>query len=61
MTGQAFGPVIGGALNSVWGFRSIFWLLFALSVVILSALLIFLPETHRGIMGNGSIPLSGFC
>ncbi|GIK06336.1 hypothetical protein Aspvir_001984 [Aspergillus viridinutans] len=60
MTGQAFGPVIGGALNSVWGFRSIFWLLFALSVVILSALLIFLPETHRGITGNGSIPLSGF-
>ncbi|GFF54034.1 probable transporter AQR1 [Aspergillus udagawae] len=60
MTGQAFGPVIGGALNSVWGFRSIFWLLFALSVVILSAILIFLPETHRGITGNGSIPLSGF-
>lgn len=60
MTGQAFGPVIGGALNSLWGFRSIFWLLFALSVVILIALLIFLPETHRGITGNGSIPLSGF-
>ncbi|EAW15635.1 uncharacterized protein NFIA_049760 [Aspergillus fischeri NRRL 181] len=32
MTGQAFGPVIGGALNSVWGFRSISWLLSALSV-----------------------------
>ncbi|RHZ59791.1 uncharacterized protein CDV56_104267 [Aspergillus thermomutatus] len=60
MTGQAFGPVIGGALNSVWGFRSIFWMLFALSVIILGALLIFLPETHRGIAGNGSIPLSGF-
>jgi predicted MFS family arabinose efflux permease len=60
MTGQAFGPVIGGALNSAWGFRSIFWMLFVLSVIILSALLIFLPETHRGITGNGTIPLSGF-
>ncbi|PKX95980.1 MFS general substrate transporter [Aspergillus novofumigatus IBT 16806] len=48
MTGQAFGPVIGGALNNVWGFRSIFWLLFALGVVILSALLIFLPQTYNG-------------
>ncbi|RSL71721.1 hypothetical protein CEP53_001386 [Fusarium sp. AF-6] len=27
MTGQAIGPVIGGVLNSTWGFRSLFWLL----------------------------------
>jgi MFS family permease len=60
MTGQAIGPIIGGALNSAWGFRSIFWLLFSMSVIVLSALLIFLPETQRSIAGNGSIPLSGF-
>lgn len=60
MTGQAVGPIIGGALNSLWGFRSIFWLLFTLSVIVLSALLIFLPETQRSIAGNGTVVLSGF-
>lgn len=60
MTGQAIGPVIGGALNSAWGFTSIFWLLFVFSTVVLLALLTFLPETHRSIAGNGSIPLRGF-
>jgi MFS family permease len=60
MTGQAIGPIIGGLLNSEWGFRSIFWLLFVMSVIVLGALLIFLPETQRSIAGNGSIPLSGF-
>jgi MFS family permease len=60
MTGQAIGPIIGGALNSLWGFRSIFWLLFALSILVLGALLIFLPETQRSIAGNGTIVVSGF-
>ncbi|KAL2840497.1 major facilitator superfamily domain-containing protein [Aspergillus pseudoustus] len=60
MMGQAVGPVIGGLLNSAWGFRSIFWFLFALSVIVLGALVIFLPETQRRLAGNGSIPLSGF-
>lgn len=60
MTGQAIGPIIGGALNSAWGFRSIFWLLFVLSTTVLIALLVFLPETQRSIAGNGSIPLTGF-
>ncbi|KAL4940474.1 hypothetical protein BDV06DRAFT_224047 [Aspergillus oleicola] len=59
MMGQAIGPVIGGLLNSRWGFRSIFWLLFVLAMVVLFALLIFLPETHRKIAGNGSVPLHG--
>ncbi|KAL2810851.1 major facilitator superfamily domain-containing protein [Aspergillus granulosus] len=60
MMGQAVGPVIGGLLNSAWGFRSIFWFLFTLSVIVLGALLVFLPETQRNLAGNGSIPLSGF-
>lgn len=60
MTGQAVGPVIGGLLNSAWGFRSIFWLLFVFGMLVLMALLIFLPETQRKVAGNGSIPLSGF-
>ena len=60
MTGQAIGPIIGGALDSLWGFRSIFWLLFILSVIVLGALLIFLPETQRNIAGNGTTVVSGF-
>lgn len=59
MIGQALGPVIGGILNGVAGFRSIFWLLFGLGIFILLTLLVFLPETHRGIAGNGSVPLHG--
>jgi MFS family permease len=60
MTGQAIGPIIGGAFNSAWGFRSIFWLLFSMSISVLLGLLVFLPETQRTVAGNGSIPLSGF-
>lgn len=60
MSGQAIGPVIGGLLNSAWGFRSIFWFLFVLSVLVLICILIFLPETQREVAGNGSIPLTGF-
>ena len=60
MISQAVGPVIGGLLNSTWGFRSIFWFLFSFSLPVLVALLVFLPETHRRIGGNGSVPLTGF-
>jgi MFS family permease len=60
MTGQAIGPIIGGALNSQWGFRSIFWFLFITSLIVLGALMIFLPETQRSIAGNGTIVTSGF-
>lgn len=60
MTGQAIGPIIGGALNSAWGFQSIFWLLFSLSFIVLGAILIFLPETQRSIAGNGTIAVSRF-
>ncbi|OJJ07712.1 hypothetical protein ASPVEDRAFT_142192 [Aspergillus versicolor CBS 583.65] len=60
MLGQGIGPVIGGLLNDAWGFRSIFWLLFVMSAIVLGALLVFLPETQRSRAGNGSVPLSGF-
>ncbi|KAJ6038573.1 major facilitator superfamily domain-containing protein [Penicillium canescens] len=51
MTGEAIGPIIGEAYS---GFLSI------LGMIVLAALIIFLPETQRSIAGNGSIPLSGF-
>ncbi|PNP74636.1 hypothetical protein FNYG_11972 [Fusarium nygamai] len=59
MIGQAIGPVIGGLLNSAWGFRSIFWFLFVFSALVLLGLLVFLPETQRKISGNGDVPLRG--
>lgn len=40
-------------------FRSLFWFLFALGAVILIAIILFLPETLRSIVGNGSIPARG--
>lgn len=60
MIGQAIGPVIGGLLNSAWGFKSIFWFLFVFSALVLLGLLVFLPETQRTIAGNGDVPLEGF-
>ncbi|KLP06739.1 multidrug resistance protein [Fusarium fujikuroi] len=60
MIGQAIGPVIGGLLNSAWGFRSIFWFLFVFSALVLLGLLVFLPETQRTIAGNSDVPLEGF-
>jgi MFS family permease len=59
MIGQALGPVIGGILNGVWGFRSVFWFLFVLSTLVLVFLLIVLPETHRSVAGDGSVRLHG--
>ncbi|KAH8172308.1 major facilitator superfamily protein [Sarocladium implicatum] len=59
MMAQAIGPVIGGALNSTWGFRSIFWLLFVFGTSVLFALVLFLPETQHDFAGNGSIRQTG--
>lgn len=62
MTGQAIGPIIGGLLNIAWGSEACSGscLSFVISVIVLSALLIFLPETQRSKAGNGSMSLSAF-
>lgn len=56
LLGPAIGPVLGGVLAEFLGWRSIFWCLAILASVFLTILLIFFPETHRGTVGNGSIP-----
>ncbi|KAL3458750.1 putative MFS transporter [Aspergillus heterothallicus] len=56
MLGPALGPVIGGLLGHFLGWRAIFWFLVILSGVFGASLLIFLPETCRAVVGNGSVP-----
>ncbi|EIM87227.1 MFS general substrate transporter [Stereum hirsutum FP-91666 SS1] len=56
MIGPAIGPVVGGALSDAFGWRSIFWFLCILSAVCGVTLLLFLPETLRALVGDGSIP-----
>lgn len=49
------GPILGGVLSQYLGWRSIFWFLAISSAVTFVALLLFLPETCRNIVGDGSI------
>lgn len=51
----AFGPVIGGALASSFGWRSVFWFLAIGSGSALALYILVIPETARNVVGNGSI------
>lgn len=50
----SFGPVIGGGIGYAAGWRWIFWFLVILSGSHFLVMLLFFPETHRNIVGNGS-------
>jgi MFS family permease len=54
--GPAFSPILGGLLNQYIGWHSIFWFLLIFSVFVFVPLALFLPETSRKIVGDGSIP-----
>ncbi|GAA6060564.1 hypothetical protein JCM10212_006799 [Sporobolomyces blumeae] len=59
MLGPCIGPISGGLLADAFGWQSLFWFCFALGAAVLVAILLFLPETLRSIVGNGSIPARG--
>lgn len=53
---MAIGPVLGGIFTGTLGWRSIFWFLVIACFVALVAIMIFLPETLRTLVGDGSLP-----
>lgn len=53
--GPAIGPVVGGALADKLGWRSIFWFLCISSSTCFIVMVVFLPETLRSVVGNGSV------
>ncbi|KAI1261962.1 MFS general substrate transporter [Xylariaceae sp. FL1019] len=60
MLAPCIGPAIGGALSQYLGWRSIFWFLVIFAVACFTMLLLFLPETMRSLVGNGSIKPTHF-
>ncbi|KAK9449048.1 major facilitator superfamily domain-containing protein [Limtongia smithiae] len=56
----AVAPVLGGVLSlTKESWRASFWLLFAAGAVLLVALVLWMPETGRMVVGNGSIAPRG--
>ncbi|KAG2145342.1 major facilitator superfamily domain-containing protein [Suillus bovinus] len=58
--GPSLGPIIGGVLADKLGWRSIFWFLCIMSAACFALMLIFLPETLRRLVGDGSVIPSPF-
>ncbi|KAM0096797.1 hypothetical protein ACP6JE_008701 [Aspergillus fumigatus] len=56
----SLGPILGGFLSQYLGWQAIFWLLAFAAVTFFIPLVIFFPETCRTIVGDGSIPATGW-
>lgn len=54
--GPCISPIIGGLLSQRLGWHWVFWFLLIFSVAFFVPLLLFLPETCRKVVGDGSIP-----
>ena len=51
----SIGPILGGCLSYAAGWTWLFWFLCIAAGLCLSIMTLFLPETSRNIVGNGSI------
>jgi len=51
----SIGPILGGCLSYTAGWTWIFWFLCIAGAFCLSLIALFLPETSRNIVGNGSV------
>ncbi|KAJ5190012.1 Major facilitator superfamily domain general substrate transporter [Penicillium cf. griseofulvum] len=56
----SIGPILGGVLSKYLGWQAIFWFLASAAGTFFVPLLLFFPETCRGIVGNGSSPAIGW-
>ncbi|OHX01044.1 major facilitator superfamily transporter [Colletotrichum incanum] len=54
--GPTIGPVLGGVLTQYFGWASIFWFCVVLIGLWLIPYALFIPETCRSVVGNGSLP-----
>ena len=55
MVGPAIGPVIGGLVSQRWHWHSVFFFLSGFGGVFLMFQALFLPESLRALVGNGSL------
>ncbi|KAL1932432.1 hypothetical protein VTP01DRAFT_8110 [Rhizomucor pusillus] len=54
MLGLVIGPVLGGIISETISWRWIFWILLILGATLFLITFLFLPETLRSLVGNGS-------
>ncbi|KAK4655159.1 hypothetical protein QC762_404210 [Podospora pseudocomata] len=59
--GPSLGPVIGGAMTQYMGWRSIFWMLTIAAGINFLLMLLFIPETCRKVVGDGSVRPPWWC
>ncbi|ESZ95130.1 hypothetical protein SBOR_4497 [Sclerotinia borealis F-4128] len=59
--GHMVAPIIGGVLGQYAGWHWIFWFLLIFSCVVFIPLILFLPETCRNLVDDGSIPPPFLC
>ncbi|KAJ5226361.1 MFS general substrate transporter [Penicillium chermesinum] len=56
MLGPSLSPIIGGLLSQYLNWHWLFWFLLIFGGIFFLALLLFLPETCRKVVGDGSVP-----
>ena len=54
--GPMVAPVLGGAIAQFAGWHFLFWFQLIFSTAVFAPLILFLPETCRNVVDNGSIP-----